>query len=552
MRQTTLSVPLEVKPESSSVLAALIDQFKLDEDHGGSPQSRNFERIADAMPGLHFMSMSVFPAAEYDPLFILEANFDGAPGPFFAQLDAAYGDDIRAMLRCCKRPRDRTGALYDAVTAADAKVSVAAYLEARTQRPSVFHHGNRGLTRAEIIGQHQLFLDLRDALDAPPVAGQPGPHALAPETLHAQMRAGLLPAHPWLDQPDPPRITAWDNLLDWGRMAGFAIFVLLLLSSPGLLLGAILRPAAFIVTMLGTLLLLGALIAWYWRGLPGTETTAQVDVGGLLGDNIGKILLVLAIYLVGTALLVSVLYWIARPLLHWATGVALLSFADALKLGIWSTVYGVAGLALFSLPLLLLLVRWSEMRDSPQDAPHIDPRMLRDMLAREDWVTQNHMGSIVLIKPGVMRTLVIRLGHLGLGLALRLLARDGYLGSMRTVHFAHWAFLNNNSRLLFFSNFDHSWGSYLDDFIEKAHGGLTLAWGCGTGFPATRFLILDGASHGRQFKNWALASRAVSRFWFSAYPALTVDQIERNYRIAKAMRRKVLSAQEAKTWMQDL
>jgi hypothetical protein len=142
------------------------------------------------------------------------------------------------------------------------------------------------------------------------------------------------------------------------------------------------------------------------------------------------------------------------------------------------------------------------------------------------------MGSIVLIKPGILRTIIIRAGHLGLGLVLRLVARDGYLGSMRTVHFAHWAFLNNGSRLLFFSNFDHSWGSYLDDFIEKAHAGLTLAWGCGVGFPPTRFLVYDGASHGRQFKNWALASRAVSRFWYSAYSDLTVDQVERNNRIA--------------------
>jgi hypothetical protein len=138
------------------------------------------------------------------------------------------------------------------------------------------------------------------------------------------------------------------------------------------------------------------------------------------------------------------------------------------------------------------------------------------------------------------------------GLVLRLVARDGYLGSMRTVHFAHWAFLDNGSRLLFFSNFDRRWGSYLDDFIEKAHAGLTLAWGCGVGFPPTRFLIYDGASHGRQFKNWALASRAVSRFWYSAYPDLTVDQVERNNRIANGLRKATLQDREAATWLQDL
>jgi len=203
------------------------------------------------------------------------------------------------------------------------------------------------------------------------------------------------------------------------------------------------------------------------------------------------------------------------------------------------------------LPLLLFLLRRDENGDSSQDAPPINEGAVREMLQREDWVAQNHMGSIVLIRPGILRTVIIRAGHLGLGLLLRLIARDGYLGSMRTVHFAHWAFLNNGSRLLFFSNFDHSWGSYLDDFIEKAHPGLTLAWGSGVGFPPTRFLILDGASHGRQFKNWALASRAVSRFWYSAYPDLTVDQVERNHRIANGLRKPSMQDKEAVTWMQD-
>jgi hypothetical protein len=38
---------------------------------------------------------------------------------------------------------------------------------------------------------------------------------------------------------------------------------------------------------------------------------------------------------------------------------------------------------------------------------------------------------------------------------------------------------------MFLSNFDNSWDSYLDDFIEKAHTGLTLAWGSGVGFWAS-------------------------------------------------------------------
>jgi hypothetical protein len=206
----------------------------------------------------------------------------------------------------------------------------------------------------------------------------------------------------------------------------------------------------------------------------------------------------------------------------------------------------------FSIPAILVWLRWLERRDSHHDAPPIDQGELRKMTRREDRIAQNHMGSVVLVKPGVLRMALFRAGHLGLGLILRVIATDGYLGSMRTVHFAHWAFVNNGSRLMFLSNFDHSWDSYLDDFIEKAHGGLTLAWGSGVGFPATRFLLLDGASHGRQFKAWARHSMAVSRFWFSAYPDYTVNQVERQARIADGLRKATLTSKEATAWAWDL
>jgi hypothetical protein len=123
---------------------------------------------------------------------------------------------------------------------------------------------------------------------------------------------------------------------------------------------------------------------------------------------------------------------------------------------------------------------------------------------------------------------------------------------MRTIHFAHLALVNNGNRLVFFSNFDGSWESYLDDFIEKAHGGLTLAWCNGVGFPPARFLIFDGASHGRRFKAWARHSMDVSRFWFSAYKDFTVNQIERQSRVAEGLRRTTLGKTEALQWAQDL
>src|SRR5205085_1462321 len=143
------------------------------------------------------------------------------------------------------------------------------------------------------------------------------------------------------------------------------------------------------------------------------------------------------------------------------------TFWDMLKVAL----VGFATIILVSLPAILAWLRWLERRDSHHDAPPANLAELRKMTQREDWVPQNHMGSAVIVKPGVLRMALFRAGHLGLGLVLRAVATDGYLGSMRTVHFAHWAFVNNDSRLMFFSNFDNSWDSYLDDFIEKAHAG---------------------------------------------------------------------------------
>jgi hypothetical protein len=139
-----------------------------------------------------------------------------------------------------------------------------------------------------------------------------------------------------------------------------------------------------------------------------------------------------------------------------------------------------------------------------------------------------------------------------LGLLLRITTHNGYLKTMRTIHFAHWAFLDNGGRLMFHSNFDGSWESYLDDFIEKAHVGLTLAWTHGVGFPPTRLLYDGGATEGRKFKAWARHSMSHSAFWFSAYKEYSVNQIERHARLADGLRKTNLNDQEASAWAIDL
>ena len=60
--------------------------------------------------------------------------------------------------------------------------------------------------------------------------------------------------------------------------------------------------------------------------------------------------------------------------------------------------------------------------------------------------------------------------------------------------------------------------------------------------------MLDGASHGRQFKARA-PFHDVMRFWFSALQGLhMVDQIERQARIADGLRKLTLTPKEAAEW----
>ena len=576
MTQTTLSVVLEVQPASAGRLSTLIERLKAVEDVQLPGEAERYLNMKESVPSLHFMSMSVFEDPHYDPIFVIEANFDGPPGPFWAQLEQPHGERLRDMIRCCKRPSDQGGPLYDAVTAPGSRRAVAPYLEARTLRPSVFHHGNRGLSRDRILNEGKLFLATRTELaQADPAISNPYRRLTAGQ-IHQNLRAALLNRFPWLDEPQPARITSTERIGDWLRVLLFALPVLFCFSIPGFLVLALLwifAPGAalwmvapgwwelslgwrqlLVFACLGTV---SAVVLYqYWPARFGEAAPRRS--GGLTLSWRNKLMsfahpVTFSVFLLALVVVCALtMSFVATVLAVLLTGMDFGELSRVWPFTVRIMTVGVLSAFFFSVPAILLWLRWLERRDSSHDAPPVDERMLRQMARREDRIAQNHMGSVVLVKPGVLRMALFRTGHLGLGLVLRAVATNGYLGSMRTVHFAHWAFVNNGSRLMFFSNFDHSWDSYLDDFIEKAHGGLTLAWGSGVGFPPTRFLVMDGASHGRRFKAWARHSMAVSRFWFSAYKDYTVDQIERQARIADGLRKRALTPKEAARWAKDL
>jgi hypothetical protein len=177
--------------------------------------------------------------------------------------------------------------------------------------------------------------------------------------------------------------------------------------------------------------------------------------------------------------------------------------------------------------IYVVVLRWHEIHDVAQSPSALDPALVKRLEAQEDRHVQNHLASLTTVKPGVFRHLTLR----AVLWAANLVARTsitGTLAGIPSIHFAHWALVDNGRRLLFLSNFDGSWESYLDDFIDRASLGLTAIWTNTVGFPETRFLGGEGAKNGVAFKAFARSQQVPTGVWYSAYSDLTVQQVALN------------------------
>ncbi len=170
------------------------------------------------------------------------------------------------------------------------------------------------------------------------------------------------------------------------------------------------------------------------------------------------------------------------------------------------------------------------------------------MFERENQLTQNHMISITERKPGQLRWFTTRLVFWGIGLAATKYFRPGFLSDIGTIHFARWVTVPKTRELIFLSNYGGSWESYLEDFITKAHDGLTAVWSNTIGFPRTKNLFQLGATDGDHFKRFARHSMVPSRFWYSGYPHISTATIRSNAVIRSGLSG-VMTEDEAINWL---
>jgi hypothetical protein len=172
---------------------------------------------------------------------------------------------------------------------------------------------------------------------------------------------------------------------------------------------------------------------------------------------------------------------------------------------------------------------------------------------------QNHLASLTYVKPGILRSMSLRLTLLLIGLLAKYWFNRGTLGDIPTILAARWVIINGNDgeRLLFLTNYGGALDSYLNEFIDMAAvRGLNAIWTNtfvkfwsnsssaavnpavrtrGYAFPETKFYLWGGAEDERPFKAYVRQSQVETIVWYSAYPTLTTQNVNATTDLRQAL-----------------
>jgi hypothetical protein len=185
-------------------------------------------------------------------------------------------------------------------------------------------------------------------------------------------------------------------------------------------------------------------------------------------------------------------------------------------------------LLLLGLPFFLIILRMHEIRDAQKRKPlRISAEEQFVLRLNEDQVVQNQISAVGSAKPGFFRYATLR-GDLGTVKLLKFYGVD-------TIHFAQWIVIDEGRRVLFFSNYDGSLVSYMDDFVNKVAWGLNAVFSNGNHYPDTRWLILDGAHDEQQFKAFLHKHQVPTQAWYSAHKRYTAINLSNNTEIRRGL-----------------
>ncbi|NVB78213.1 MAG: hypothetical protein HOV81_07455 [Kofleriaceae bacterium] len=223
----------------------------------------------------------------------------------------------------------------------------------------------------------------------------------------------------------------------------------------------------------------------------------------------------------------------------------------------------IALLIVLFVPLIVVGIPWYLVLRSKEkrDAADVNTRPVHDdkglaQFEDQDGVKQNQLTHLVDIKPGWFRLATLRFVLAAIDVIARVYSVRGNLGGIVSIHFARWVILVDRSgkqrhRLLFFSNYDGSWESYLGEFVDRAAYGLTAVWSNTVGFPRTERLLGAGARDEEAFKQWTRHHQIRTQVWWTGVPDSTVQNIRDDIWIRQNLDRG-LADDEVAAWLRKL
>lgn len=340
-------------------------------------------------------------------------------------------------------------------------------------------------------------------------------------------------------------LLAW-RIVDTGSLALLGGTLLLMLTWLLFLFDGLkkVRKSAFIetyISLMGTYLLVFLLVLEALQYLPdgALSRSAAVLSGGLCFVALAGWLLVSGMSGMGSANGAGMKAdaALASPV---AIGATLGLLLVLLMPHAWIVcLYSLAHFFTFAVLVLILVVLRAlclleqREKEDPEAPPFWQAGINRTKVALQESRTygaKNHLLSCTALKPGMLRYCTLWIVLKFIGLLNQWQGVRSELSGITTIHFARWVILDRK-RLLFMSNYSGTWDSYLDEFIDQSHPGITAIWSNTAGFPATRWLSAGGAELEQRFKIYARNSQLPTACYYCAYPEVSVDQIENQLRL---------------------
>jgi hypothetical protein len=494
------------------------------------------------IPELHFISCCILDETKQrrGAFLVVEFSFDGEVRPFFEQLVARRGDLVDEWFSSCEG--------YSELQEPN---QIVAYLLDFTPQQAVYL-GTPGRSRAQIEQEIGLRARVAALLD------ETAPYAMSRADRWQHVVHAIYANSPELrDVPARPlrvrlnmadrdvrarfaaglRLAAIAAVWIAGVVAPFFLALtpgrLALVLTPPLVLGV---WAGLVFIRLSPRGLAWALRCRVWiAGVGEAVRTAAyaAPVGGLLLTahaltiaRVGWIVLVASGAVVGLMTVILVAVVVFSTFGRGATLLAVLVVTALLwrfpATIAWAFIVVVVAAAAL-LVVFALRIRKREAA-GPVDDEQDNLGHLAALRQREYRQFQRHLASETDIAPGTFRMRTLRSVLRWVDALSLLWFNLGHLDTITSIHFARFVVLPGRRTLLFLSNYDDRFEDYLGAFSTVT--GVTAVWGNAVGFPRPFLLIYDGARAENMFKRYARASQVESLIWFSAYPNLSVAEID--------------------------